>query len=121
MTHREILRRGHAYVAVSAQVVGIEGQPGPKRPGIAALKKADPERYGRLKHPGDAYSFDIFSQAGKLVKDAAASKALGPLVPQRVLAIGESQSAFYLTTYATAVDLVARVYDGILVHSRFGA
>jgi hypothetical protein len=38
------------------------------------------------------------------VKDATASKVLGPLVPARVIAIGESQSAFYLTTYVTAVD-----------------
>jgi hypothetical protein len=121
MTHREILRRGHAYVAVSAQAAGIESRPGLMGPGGGALKKANPERYGRLSHPGDSYAFDIFSQAGKVVKDVTASKVLGPLVPQRVLAIGESQSAFYLTTYATAVDPVANVYDGILIHSRFGA
>jgi acetyl esterase/lipase len=110
MTHREILRRGHAFVAVSAQKVGLD-----------AVKRADGARYERLTHPGDAYSFDIFSQAGKLVKDAAKSRVIGSLVPQHLLAIGESQSAFYLTTYATAVDPVAKVYDGILVHSRFGA
>jgi hypothetical protein len=121
MVHREILRRGHGYVAVSAQAAGIEGGRGLLGPGVGALKKADPERYGRLKHPGDAYSFDLFSQAGRLVRDAARSKILGPLRPDRVLAIGESQSAFYLTTYATAVDPVAKVYDGILIHSRFGA
>lgn len=116
--HREIIRRGSAYVGVSAQYVGVEG--GRSLPGVPGgpLKKADPKRYGKLSHPGDAYSFDIFSQAGKLVKDAAKSKILGPLVPKRVLAIGESQSAFYLTTYATAVDPVAKVYDGILIHSR---
>ncbi len=118
MTHREIVRRGHAYVGVSAQKVGVEGGPGLMSIGLAALKRADPKRYGGLSHPGDAYSFDIFSQAGRLVKDAAASKVLGPLVPARLIAIGESQSAFYLTTYANAVDPVARVYDGILIHSR---
>jgi acetyl esterase/lipase len=120
MAHREILRRGHAYVGVSTQRVGIEGQPGPQRPGIAALKQADPERYGRLEHPGDAYAFDIFSQAGRLVKDAATSRVLGPLVPTHVLAGGESQGAFFLTTYVTAVDPIAKVYDGFLLHSRFG-
>src|SRR4051812_8719945 len=118
MAHREILRRGHAYVGVSAQKVGVEGGPGLLGRGMPALKQADPQRYGRLSHPGDAYSFDIFSQAGRLVKGAAASKVLGPLVPRRVIAVGESQSAFYLTTYATAVDPVARVFDGILIHSR---
>jgi hypothetical protein len=121
MTHREILRRGHAYVAVSAQKAGVEGGTGLVGRGMPALKQVDPQRYGRLSHAGDAYSFDIFSRAGQLVRDAAASKILGPLRPQRVIAIGESQSAFYLTTYATAVDPVAKVYDGILIHSRFGS
>jgi hypothetical protein len=86
--------------------------------GLAPLKKADPQRYGRLSHPGDAYSFDIFTQAGKVVKGSAGSKVLGPLVPQSLIAIGSSQSALYLTTYANAVDPVARVYDGILIHAR---
>jgi hypothetical protein len=121
MTHCEILRRGHAYVAMSAQRVGVEGGAGLVGRGMPALKQVDPRRYGRLSHPGDSYSFDIFSQAGKLVRDAAASKVLGPLRLERVIAIGESQSAFYLTTYATAVDPVAKVYDGILIHSRFGS
>src|SRR5262249_33310639 len=107
--HREILRRGHAYVAVSAQRVGIEGGRGEAtRPELAPLKKADPKRYERLSHPGDAYAYDIFSQAGRLVKDVAASKVLGPLVPRRLIAVGESQSAFFLTTYVTAVDPLAR-------------
>jgi hypothetical protein len=37
-----------------------------------------------------------------------------------VIAVGESQSAYYLTTYVTAVDPLAKVYDGFLIHSRFG-
>ncbi len=120
MVHREIARRGHAYVAVTAQKVGIEGKPNAQGAGSGALKKADPARYGRLSHPGDAHAFDIFSQAGALVKNAAGSRVLGPLVPARVIAAGESQSAYYLTTYATAIDPVAKVYDGFLIHSRFG-
>jgi hypothetical protein len=121
MTHRELLRSGYAYVAVSAQKVGIEGAANPGGLAIApALKKQNPQRYGQLTHPGDAYSFDIYSQAGQLVRTAASSKILGPLVPKRVLAIGESQSAAYLTTYINAVDPLVKVYDGFLVHSRFG-
>jgi hypothetical protein len=46
---------------------------------------------------------------------------LGPLKPKRVVAIGESQSAGFLTTYVNAVDRLARVYDGFFIHSRFGA
>ena len=121
MAHREILRSGYAYVAVSAQKVGIDGasSPGGMAVGVP-LKKQNPERYGSLNHPGDAYSFDIYSQVGRLVREAAASKVLGPLAPKRVLSMGESQSAAFLTTYINAADPVAKVYDGFLVHSRFG-
>jgi Alpha/beta hydrolase domain len=121
VAHREMLRRGYAYAAVSVQKVGVEG--GASTMGLPAmpLKKADPARYGALSHPGDAFSFDMFSQAGAVLKAAAGKGALGPLVPARVLGIGESQSAVFLTTYVNAVDPLAKVYDGFLVHSRFGS
>jgi hypothetical protein len=118
-THREIMRNGYGYVGVSAQKVGVEG--GPSLMGMGTpLKRANPERYGRLSHPGDAFAYDIFSQAGRLLRAADASKILGPLVPKRVIAVGESQSAAFLTTYVNAVDPLAKVYDGFLIHSRFG-
>jgi hypothetical protein len=117
--HREIIRNGYAYVGVSAQKVGVEG--GPSLVGMGTpLKKADPQRYGSLNHPGDRFSYDIFSQAGSLLRAPDASKILGPLAPKRVIAVGESQSAVFLTTYVNAVDPLAKVYDGFLVHSRFG-
>jgi Alpha/beta hydrolase domain len=117
--HREIMRNGYAYVGVSAQKVGVEG--GPSLMGMGTpLKKANPERYGRLNHPGDAFSYDIFSQSGRLLRAADAGKILGPLVPKRVIAVGESQSAVFLTTYVNAIDPLAKVYDGFLIHSRFG-
>ena len=55
--------------------------------------------------------------------------SLGPIAPamaqtptfSQVAAIGESQSAAFLTTYVNAVDPLARVYDGFFVHSRFGS
>lgn len=115
--HREILRNGYAYVGVSAQKVGVEGGPSLLAAGNP-LKKANPERYGRLHHPGDAFSYDIFSQAGSLLR--APSNVLAPLRPKRVIAVGESQSAVFLTTYVNAIDPLAKVYDGFLVHSRFG-
>jgi hypothetical protein len=37
-----------------------------------------------------------------------------------VVAIGESQSAFYLTTYADAVQPLDSAYQGIFIHSRGG-
>jgi Alpha/beta hydrolase domain len=120
VAHREMLRKGYAYAAVSAQKVGVEGGPSVMGQGTA-LKKADAARYGTLAHPGDAYSFDIYSQAGAALKAAQGKGALGPLVPRQMLSIGESQSAAFLTTYVNAVDPIARVYDGFFVHSRFGS
>jgi hypothetical protein len=121
LAHREMIRRGYAYVGVSAQQIGIEGGAGPmNNPMAKSLKQADPARYGTLSHPGDAFSYDIFSQAGAALK-AGAVPALGPLKPRKVLAIGESQSAAFLTTYVNAVDRLAKVYDGFFIHSRFGS
>lgn len=120
MAHREIMRGGYAYVGVSAQKAGIEESPQPTGlAGAAPLKKTNPERYNTLSHPGDSYSYDIYSQAGRLIKTDP-GKLLGPLHPEHVLAMGESQSAARMVTYINAVDPVAKVYDGFLVHSRFG-
>ena len=119
MAHREMLRAGYGYVAVSAQRVGIEG--GVNMMGIdMSLKNQNPERYSSLHHPGDAYSYDIFSQAGRLVRDGQRDDILRGLRAEHIIALGESQSALFLTTYINAVDPLAQVYDGFLVHSRFG-
>ena len=45
---------------------------------------------------------------------------LGLLNPEFVVAVGESQSATFLTTYVNAVDPLVNIYDGYLIHSRFG-
>ncbi len=118
MAHRETVRAGYAYVAVSAQQVGVEG--GASLIGAdMSLKTQDPIRYASLRHPGDAFCYDIFSQIGGLVHDAGRNGVLGSLNPEHVIAVGESQSALFLTTYVNAVDPLAKVYDGFLVHSRF--
>ncbi|OBK35499.1 hypothetical protein A5658_08935 [Mycobacterium sp. 1245111.1] len=116
MAHREIVRAGYAYVAVSVQRVGVDG--GENIMGIdMSLKSQDANRYSSLRHPGDMYSYDIFSQAGQL---ARRPEILRGLRAEHVIALGESQSALFLTTYVNAVDSHARAYDGFLVHSRFG-
>ncbi|MEU6200955.1 alpha/beta hydrolase domain-containing protein [Streptomyces sp. NPDC047061] len=107
-THNELIREGYAWVGVSAQAAGVN-----------AAKTSDPSRYAALRHPGDSYSYDIFSQAGQAVRDSAAT-VLNGLRPRTLLAIGESQSANRLTTYADAVQPLANVYDGILAESRGG-
>ncbi len=118
MAHREIVREGYAYVGVSAQAVGVQGG-GDTLVGDFSLKTQDPQRYSTLHHPGDAYSFDMFSQVGQLLRESPA-ELLGRFTPEFVMAFGESQSAMFLTTYINHVDQLARMYDGFLVHSRFG-
>jgi Alpha/beta hydrolase domain len=119
MAHREMVRAGYAYVAVSAQRVGVEG--GMNLMGLdMSLKSQDPKRYAALDHPGDAFCYDIFSQVGRIVRDGLRNGVLRELRPEHVVALGESQSALFLTTYINAVDPIAQVYDGFLVHSRFG-
>lgn len=116
------LLSGWAWVGVSAQKVGIDGFP----PGAApyrgrqapypALKAWDPERYSELDHPGDAWSYDIFTQAGLAVGPARAldPDPMGGLEVQRVVATGASQSAARLTTYVNAVHPLVGVFDAFV-------
>lgn len=118
----EITRQGHTWIGVSAQLIGVEG--GPVLVSVAdagglpgeGLKKIDPARYGSLVHPGDGYSFDIFTQVARAVLKGGA--ILGGAKPKVVLAVGESQSAFALTTYYDGVQPITRAFDGFLIHSR---
>jgi len=114
LLQRELTGRGHIWVGVSAQKAGIDG--GGMVEGIH-LKLLAPDRYGLLKHPGDAWSFDIFSQVGALLRSPSAA-ALGVTGMKRLIALGESQSAFFLVTYINAIDPEAQVFDGFFVHGR---
>ena len=121
MSHVEQIREGYAWVGVSAQARGVEGG----GPGIDIgfplhLKGNNPERYGALNHPGDSFSYDIFSQAAHALTGPANIEMLPGLSPQRLIAVGDSQSAFRLTTSLHAIDPLAQVFDGFLVHSRGG-
>jgi hypothetical protein len=118
--HNEIIREGAAWVGVSAQAVGVVGGTSLVGSILQPLVKQDPDRYGTLVHPGDSYSYDIFSQAGMAVRARTGVKPLGPVRPSYVIAIGDSQSAFRLTTYVDAIEPVTHVYDGFLVQSREG-
>jgi hypothetical protein len=122
LTHPELMGHGSAYVGVSAQRAGIEGGGVLPIPGVQvqALKQLDPERYGDLVHPGDQYSYDIYSQAAQAVRRPGDVDVLDGLEVRHVIAMGESQSAARLVTYVDAVHPVAGIYDGYLVHSRGG-
>lgn len=120
MMHDEILR-GYAWVGISAQAAGINS-PGPSPLGddVTGLKDWDPERYDVLDHPGDAYSYDIFTQAGQALESQQGVDPLPGLDIKNLIATGQSQSAFRMLTYANAVQPIANVYDGLIVHSRSG-
>ena len=111
--HTELIRDGFAWVGVSAQKVGVDALKSDPAP------RGDPARYASLSHPGDDYSYDIFSQAGEAIR-ADPAKVLGGLRPRHLIGVGESQSAIRLVTYIDAVHPLAHVYDGFLVHSRAG-
>jgi hypothetical protein len=105
----ELERAGFAWVGVSAQGVGITN-----------LRQKDPARYGSLTDPGDQFSYDIYTQAARALLAGGRSNPLAPLHPKRLLAVGESQSALFLTTYIDAIQPLYHVFDGFLVHSRAG-
>jgi hypothetical protein len=123
--HNEIVRQGAAWVGVSAQAIGVQGggavtqAEGAPPPG--GLKASDPERYSTLNHPGDEFSYDIFTQAGAVIRDHGdGTNPLEGYDVKRVIALGESQSAARMTTYVNAIQPIAKMYDGFLIHSRFG-
>ncbi len=120
--HVELIRRGWVWVGVSAQFVGVEGGGGmPLIPGLDfVLKTADPQRYGSLAHPGDSFSYDIYSQVGRAMRVRDGIDPLRGLVPDNVIAAGESQSASRMVTYVNAFAKAAGVFDGYLIHSRLG-
>jgi Alpha/beta hydrolase domain len=106
--HNQLVRNGDVYIGVSAQVVGV-----------TALKAIDATRYGSLVHPGDSYSYDMFSQAGQALRSQA-STLLPGIHAKRFIAAGESQSAFRLTTYVNAIAPLVNVFDSYLINSRSG-
>lgn len=120
--HEELTRQGHAWVGVSAQRIGVEGgpvlvvAPGGQLFAGKGLKGIGPARYGSLVHPGDGFSFDIFTQVARALR--AGGPVLGNLVPRRLIAAGESQSAIALVTYYNGVQPLTEAFDGFFVHSR---
>jgi Alpha/beta hydrolase domain len=121
-THNELIRDGFAWVGVSAQAQGVNQLKcsATAPPSLQCPAPGDPIRYASLSHPGDSYSYDIFSQAGQAIRDDSA-QLLGGLTPKTLLAAGESQSAARMVTYIDAVQPLVHVYDGFLVHSRGAA
>ncbi len=110
-----ILRSGYAWIGVSAQRVGVD-----------RLKSWNPTRYGTLDVTkggtvtNDAFSYDIFMQAGQALRHPVGIDMLGGLKPKAFIAIGESQSAQRLSTFVNSIMPLDNVYDGVFLLSTFG-
>ncbi|MGW4536130.1 alpha/beta hydrolase domain-containing protein [Nocardia sp. NPDC004340] len=123
LAHRHLIRARMAWIGVSAQYAPIHG--GSVMAAAAEeddtwssvllppLKQSDPVRYADLSHPGDAYCYDIYRQAGELVRR---------LLPgtRQLLAAGQSQSAATLVTYVNAIAPHGSPYDAYLIDGRPG-
>ncbi|WP_199443275.1 alpha/beta hydrolase domain-containing protein [Umezawaea beigongshangensis] len=99
------VRRGYAYVGVTAQKVGAD-----------RLTALDPARYGDVSLSDDSLSYDVFGQAARAVRTQP--RLLGGLHARTVLATGHSQSAGRLVTHLNAVQPLRHAFDGALVHGR---
>jgi hypothetical protein len=104
---------GFAHVSVSAQFVGLHGfEENPM--GLVAWDK---ERYGALSHPGDSYSYDIFSQAGHVVgpdRERSEVDPMGGLKVRNLIATGASQSGARILAYINAIAPKERGFDAFM-------
>ena len=119
------LEQGYAWVGVTTQRVAIEGQPSlaPGMAGTQGLPAWDPKRYGTLRHPGDEFSYDIFTQAARAVgpeRPTDTIDPLGGLQPRLMIATGGSQSAMRLASYVNIVDDTERFFDGFFLTVHWG-
>jgi hypothetical protein len=105
----ELLRGGYAWVGVSAQAVGVN-----------SLKNQQ-ARYATLEHPGDGYSYDIYSEVAEALRRPRGTNVLGSrrYKIRTMIGDGESQSAFRMVTYINAIQPHTGLFDGFFVHSRF--
>ncbi len=114
----EVFEGGYAVAAASVQRVGVHGT-GDNPQGLRAW---DPDRYGSLSIPSDDYSYDIFSQAARLVAPGRDHDVdpMGGLEVRRLVAMGASQSAARLATYLNAVQPVEKLFDAFFLLMYFG-
>jgi hypothetical protein len=108
-----IMRRGYAWIGVSAQRVGVH------RAGTGLIAWS-PTRYGTLDltaggtRTDDSLQYDVFSQAAQAVRNPAGNDPMAGLQVQRMIAVGVSQGAIRLVDYHNAVHPLAGVFDGFM-------
>lgn len=122
--HDFLLSQGYAVAVVSVQKNGVD-----------RLKRWNPARYGSLSVdadntdpkggpvdacvagpdcPVDPLAWDIFSQTVAALKDTGDAAPLAGYDVERVIALGQSQSAFRLAGYYNAIQPLTHLFDGFL-------
>lgn len=111
------IRRGYAWVGVSAQKVGLHGNP-PALGENNGLIAWSPTRYGSLDLTDggtildDSLCYDVYSQAAQAVKHPSGVDPMGGLQVKTVIAAGASQSAALLSIYHNSIHPLHEVMDG---------
>ncbi len=103
-----LLREGWAWAHVSAQAAGICCTP------ALTPKTWDPVRYADLSHPGDDYSYDMFSQIAQAFKQPGDVHPLRGMTAEIVLAAGQSQGGSRVSGFISSGQALDRTIDGIL-------
>lgn len=111
-SHDHLMRRGCAWVGISAQRAGIHTP-------VSGLRAWNADRYGTLNIPStgaimsdaDGLSWDIFSQGAQAVRHSEGTDPMGGLQVQRAFAVGWSQGAVRLANYFNSIHPLARVFD----------
>src|SRR4051794_3438280 len=115
--YRELVHDGFTYVGVSVQPTG------------APLSAQDPVRYGQIHIPpyapdadtvspdqgGPAYGESLFAQIAHALKSPAGARVLGGRPAQRIIAVGESQSAGRLSCYLLDAKSPDPVFDAFMI------
>ena len=97
----EIERAGYAWAGIGAQASGVNA---PR----TGLKAWDAERYRSLEHPGDAYSYDIFSQGGQALLHPTSVDPLAVCQIVSTFAINDAVHSWLVDAYALEVVTRAR-------------
>lgn len=106
LTRDELLREGYAWVGVSVQDEAL--------PGLRAIGAG---RYDAMTLASHAQVWDLYADAARTVRHQAARLLDLPTPrPIRLVGLGYSQSAVFLTTWLNAFEPARRLFDGFLLH-----
>lgn len=103
LSHDYIVREGYAWVGVSAQPVGVN------------YLKGWSSRYQTLNVTHNDFSYDIYSQVARAIREPEAVNVLGALTPELIVATGHSQSARYLANYYNSIHPLHELIDGYVI------